>query len=585
MIDRKYDKVLTVSITWKGKKYLYPVWQVMENLLEIQTKDGTISKFKLNDAQEQLYEEICECKMTGRPIRIDILKARQLGFSTFIAGLLFVLTIFVPNRHAGIVADIAEHARNLFAKYKFFYKRLPEEIVKYLPQQSSNAQEMIIDYGNGVTSSIRIMVQGTNAGRSGTFDYLHLSETAFWDSLNDTLVSLLQTVPITNPNSMVFFETTANGYNEYKDRWDKDYAKQTDYKALFFPWYDDKNYRLDAKLYGYTLSREELLLQRKLNLTDDQMAWYHAKLLEMGDISSLRQEYPSTPVEAFQSTGDSVFDTELIAKRKEEIVNNKNIVVKRGTFACIPKFNRDGTKIQLENDKEWVSDEKGMIKIYEKPISGHPYVINFDPAMGGQDYYACHVMDNYTTKQVATIHKQKLADDSFAYQLVCLGRMYNNALIGGETNTSTGTLILQVCDKCGYRKIYREDNFETLTTRYQDSFGYKIKTTNRDALISMFKQTFKNNYKMINDYETICEMENFQIIRSGTKSQPKEKAVAVAGAHDDLVMAMVGFFLTRNKQSFIPCENSATIEERGLPPQLQPTKPTKVKTKGWGQWI
>ena len=150
-------------------------------------------QFILNDDQVDLYKSMCEQKQRGEPIRINILKARQAGFSTFIAAIIFCSVIFTPGQRAAIVADIAEHASNLFGKYNFFYDNLPVDIKERLVKVKSNAKELVVSHGKQ-TSSIRITVQGDSAGRSGTYQYLHLSECAFWDDLDSTLVSLLQTV-------------------------------------------------------------------------------------------------------------------------------------------------------------------------------------------------------------------------------------------------------------------------------------------------------------------------------------------------------------------------------------------------------
>ena len=113
----KYASVLTIQ-TAVGK---VPLYVFIENFLWIQDADGNKIRFYLNDDQVDLYKEMCEQRLRGEPIRIDILKARQKGFSTFIAAIIFCMTIFTPGRKAAIVADIAEHASNLFEKYIFFY--------------------------------------------------------------------------------------------------------------------------------------------------------------------------------------------------------------------------------------------------------------------------------------------------------------------------------------------------------------------------------------------------------------------------------------------------------------------------------
>lgn len=534
----KYNKAITIH-TAVGD---VPLYKMIEKFLWIEDADGKRVQFILNSDQVDLYKEMCEQKESGEPIRLDILKARQKGFSTFIAGVIFCEVMFQPGQKAAIVADIAEHATNLFNKYKFFYDNLPREL--QFEKVASNAKELVVKYPNGQTSSIRIMVQGDSAGRSGTYQYLHLSEAAFWSNLEDTLTSLLQTVNSNNLNSMVFIETTANGMNDYKTRWDNDFGGKSKYRAKFYPWYTTERYRV-AKLRLATKPDWLIELQAKEKLDDYQAEWYYEKWTEFnGDLDKLKQEFPSNPVEAFITSGNYVFNAELLQKRKLEIIANKNFRV--GQFSYKLFSSQDAKRMELQNVK-FVESKLGSIKIYKEPVAGHPYVVCNDPAMGGEDYFATQVFDNYTGEQVAVYHKNKCDADDAAFQMYCLAREYNDALITGETNTTS--YLLEVCNKLGYRFIYRDTDVEDLSNRYANKFGYKTKQNNRTYMIDLFKVAFRDNPEIINDYETICEMETFQLVKH---LNGKEKQEAVGGSHDDLVMACCGFFLCRGAQTCIP---------------------------------
>lgn len=531
------------AITIKTSIGNVPLYKMIEKFLFIEDADGHKIHFILNNDQVDFYEEMCHQVNNNETIRINTLKARQKGFSTLISAIIFCMTIFQIGQKAAIVADIAEHASNLFAKYKFFYDNLPPEMK---PEQvKSNAKELVVKFRNGQTSSIRIMVQGDSAGRSGTYQFLHLSECAFWGDLQDTLVSLLQTVSATNKKSMVFLETTANGVNEYKSRWDKDYSGKTAYKAKFYPWYTTERYRVASEdIRPYIKPNWLIELQEKEHLDDNQIAWYYDRFCDFDeDLEKLHQEYPSNPVEAFITSGNSVFNTELLAKRKMEVLNFKP---KKGFFQYLFTSSIDGKAGRLDNI-EFLEAKNGSIRIYEDPIEGHPYVVSNDPALGGEDYFATQVFDNYTGKQVAVYHKNKCDSDDAAYQMYCLAKTYNNALITGETNTTS--YLLEVCSKLGYKFIYQDQDVEDLSGRYMNKFGYKTKTNNRDYMIDLFKIAFRDNPQIISDYETICEMEAFQVVKH---ANGKEKKEASGGMHDDLVMSCCGFFLCRNQQTFAP---------------------------------
>lgn len=570
---KKYSGVLTISSSVGN----LDVYKFIEKFLKVENEEGISVPFILREEQVDLYKALCEQKLKGEPMRVNILKARQIGFSTFIAAIIFVRVIFTPGQKASIVADTAEHASNLFQKYNFFYDNLPDGLK--LKKVRSNAKELVVEHLNNQKSSIRIVVQGENAGRSGTYQYLHLSECAFWDDLRRTLVSLLQTVSSLNKESMVFFETTGNGFNDYKKRWDDDIAGKTPYKALFYSWQGNKAYR--RKYNGFRLEPWEQELKEKFNLDNEQVAFYREKYYELGqELSEVKQEYPSSPEEAFKTTGASVFNADLLAKRKQELIPliGKEI---RGQFLCTPCYSQDGMRISLTN-VEFLETDRGDLKIYKKPNPTHPYVINLDPAMGGSDYYAIQVVDNYTGEQVAVYHRAKVDDDVVAFQLICLGQYYNNALISAECNNPNGSYILQIADKCGYRNIYQDKDFETLTDRYADKFGYKTKQNNKNVMVTKFKIAFRDNYRMINDYETICEMEEFEIFKSQTAGSSKEQFRAISGEHDDLVMAMCGIFLIQDSQDCIPKQAESTKNTRnGFDPFRKIEPPTQKGAFIW----
>lgn len=547
---KDYSKELAIKI---GERVV-PVWWFIERYHRVITKRGKNAPFELNPAQISLYKELCEQRRQGRPMRVNILKARQLGFSTFMASVIFTLTIFAPNQSASIIADTGEHATNLFKKYKFLYQVMPNWVKQKLPLISSNARELSVDYGGGQTSSIRILVQGENAGRSTTCQYLHLSEVAFWEDIENTLTAVQQTVDETNPNTLIVYETTANGFNEYKTIYDKDeygYGKigedGSPYKALFYGWYFDPNYRLeDSQLKLLTIDDKWLPMMEKYHLTKNQMGWYILKLQGFrNNLDKMRQEFPNNPVEAFITSGNAVFPQELTNQRKQEV---RNIgCLKQGYFSYKKECSLDGNRISITNIK-WVDDkESGGIKIYLEPQERHPYIVNNDPAMGGEDFFATQVFDNYTGHQVAVFHKRKCDADEVAYQMYCLAVYYNNALVNGETNTTS--YLLELIRKCGYRKIYQDQDVEDLSGRYANKLGYKTKQNNRQYAIDQFKEAFRDNPQIIHDYDTLVEMENFQVIRN---SANKEKAQATGGCHDDLVMSACGFYLCRHAQSCVP---------------------------------
>ena len=560
-----YDDVLTVKMVFEdGKVHKLSVWKLIEKFLMIRTDDGLIP-FYLNEDQCKLYIEICKDILAGKPIREDILKARQLGFSTLIAGIIFVLTAFQTDKNAFVVADKSDNTNAIFNIYQTYYDALPDYIKQMIPKKNKNAYELSFDYGKGHTSSIKVVTQGDDAGRASHVQYIHLSECSRYDDLKSTLTSILQAVSSTSLNSMVFLETTAHGYNYYKEIWDKHMAGKGGFKALFYAWFTKKEY--SAKYDGHELLPFESELRKKIpSLTLDQIQWYRNKYEELNeDLDELRQEHPSTPMEAFISSGSSVFNKQLISQREEELFGKSPL--HRGFFSFTKKVSEDGGHIELSNIK-FIETPFGDVSIYEEPIAGHPYLINNDPAMGGSDYWATQVFDNHNLHQCAVFHKSGCDADEAAFQTVCLASYYadpkgktvslsKSVLLSGETNTTS--YLLETASKCGIKNIYQDQDVEDLSGRYINRFGYKTKQNNRQYMIDLAIIAFRENPKIINDLETLSEMETFQYIESGVKGY--EKPQAEAGKHDDLVMAMCGFFLCRTSLTSVVSEKPSKTKE------------------------
>ena len=113
----------------------------VQMFLKIRNKEGHIIPFLLNEPQLRLYEVIKEQWKKGKPVRIIILKARQMGFSTLVEGIIFWLAVTAFNVECMIVAHTDEATKNLFRMSKRFYDHLPDRIKPM--QQSSNAQELV----------------------------------------------------------------------------------------------------------------------------------------------------------------------------------------------------------------------------------------------------------------------------------------------------------------------------------------------------------------------------------------------------------------------------------------------------------
>lgn len=289
-----------------------PYWRI-NNLYYIVDKKGLKVRFKLNWAQESLYRNVWYCNV--------ILKARQLGISTYICLLFLDRCLFNENMSAGIIAHTLEDAQHLFKRVKFAYDTLPDSIRQLITAENDTSN--MLKFSNG--SSLRV---GTSL-RSSTFQYLHISEfgkicAKYPDKAQEIITGSLNTVA---PGQYVFIESTAEGRSGYfydickKAQADMEKQKKLnklDFKFHFFPWYQEPSYRIGNT---FEISQEmkdyfESLESNGIPLDDEQKSWYIAKAATQKD--DMRREYPSTPDESWEVTNEGLYYSKQMTQARSD---------------------------------------------------------------------------------------------------------------------------------------------------------------------------------------------------------------------------------------------------------------------------
>jgi hypothetical protein len=290
-----------------------PYWR-LNNLYYIVDKRGKKILFKCNWAQEKLYHDVWYCNI--------ILKARQLGMSTFVCLLFLDRCLFNDHMSAGIIAHTVEDAQHMFRRVKFAYDNLPDEIKKIITADNNTAQ--MFKFSNG--SSIRV---GTSL-RSSTFQYLHISEfgkicAKYPDKAREIVTGSLNTLAV---GQYVFIESTAEGREGYfydicrKAKDDRDSDKKLsklDFKFHFFPWWGQPDYRIGSPvtmgqdLHNYFINLRSL----GINLDEEQQSWYALRQSTQQD--DMKREFPSTPEECWEvSNAGTYYAKHLTTARIEK---------------------------------------------------------------------------------------------------------------------------------------------------------------------------------------------------------------------------------------------------------------------------
>ncbi len=568
------DKKLRLAIAnelIKNEKLRNEIKSYPEKLIEllfvVVDKEKNLVPFFLNEVQDDFIRNVLNKAKEDyknkaiNDISILILKGRQQGFTTVITAYQLACSITQRNFEGLTLADEASNTETIFQnKAKYVYNQLPDVIKP--TEKFNNKRQMLFEK---INSSWSVDTATKNVGRSRTINFFHGSECAFWrDGISAILAGLGEAL---TKSAIKIYETTANGFNDFREMW-----KTGVHINVFYEWWRTSEYRADfaskqtkENFLHRVETREDWIYERLRwlkyvkKLEDEQLWWYYLKYKKMLDKELIKQEYPCTPDEAFLTSGNCVFDTDKIVTRIDEAPKPLKVgyfeydyddtLPAYGTIN--PVTNKPYTKNKISNIK-WVNDSNGYIKIYNLPNTPEltKYCIGGDTAGEGSDYFTGHVLDARSGLQVAVL-KHQTDSDLYSRQMYCLGMYYKQALIGIESNFDSFPIKELV--RLGYPNLYireREDKFSGITEK---SYGFRTTTVTRPVIISNLIKIVRENTRLINDVDTLKEMLMF--VRN-----EKGRAEAQEGEHDDLIMGLAIAYRVREQVVFL--EDTITVEPR-----------------------
>lgn len=514
------------------------------SFLKIRTKSGSIEPFKPNLPQTRLLNVILDQRKKRKPVRIIILKARQMGFSTMTEAVCFHDTVTNPYRKSLIIAHEDQASQNLFNMFKTYYFNLPEALMPM--RKKNNSQELVFENPTmddlerrrnpGLLSSIKVATAGNKgAGRSDTIHFLHASEVAFWQDAKTTVTGLFQTVP-SLPETTIILESTANGVGGYfYETWKGAVNGDNDFVPLFFAWFEEPNYRIEfdseeekeefikevnhsyTDSTGVTIHTEEYeLLNMYPQITYEQLKWrrWCIKNNCYGDLEKFHQEYPAYPEEAFIASGRPRFDTSVLKKYR--------MAVKDPIEQCFLKDN--GFSITKEISKS------GYVSIWKYPEQGKYYTIGADVAEGTieGDYSNAYVLDENC--DVVARWRGHIDPDLFGEELVSLSRYYNDAYLGIESNNH-GLTTIKAVQRKEYHNLYYTKTHDKITDQITQKVGWRTDSRTKPLMIDKMAEFIRKRLIGMPDMELINECLTYIIDdKGGTNAQ--------VGCHDDTVMSL-----------------------------------------------
>ena len=280
--------------------------------LHIKTKTGGIEPLLLNKVQLHLHERIEAQRARTGKVRALILKGRQQGCSTYVAGRFYWRASHRFGCRVFILTHLQDGTDHLFGMVERFHENCPQVV---RPKTgASNAKELSF---SALDSDYQVGTAGSKAvGRSQTIQLFHGSEVGFWPNAESHAAGVLQAIPDA-PNTEVILESTANGLGNYfQSQWAAAEAGQSDFEAIFVPWFWSPEYRREAT--WLNLSAQDREYQEAHSLDNEQMAWRQNKIRELKHEWLFRQEYPATSQEAFQASGEGCFiRPELVVRARK----------------------------------------------------------------------------------------------------------------------------------------------------------------------------------------------------------------------------------------------------------------------------
>ena len=291
----------------------------LQNLYTIRDADGNLAPFRPNIAQRAFYNAYWFCN--------HVLKARKLGFSTFLEIIYLDDLLFTPGLSAGIIDYTIEDAEQKLAMMRLAYDHLDDPeihpatwrigraIKQAVPLLTASTRRL--EFANGSKARCSTSLRGTTPNR------LHISElgkTSIWAPIKAREIINGAFNAITPGNVRNIESTHEGGKNgeHYRllqacMRLDPANLSQIQSRFHFYPWYQDPRYVLPAA--GHKLRPEitEYFARHEsagLHFTPEQKLWYDHKHQEQGH--GMKKEFPTTPGEAFEAIAEgAIYGTEM----------------------------------------------------------------------------------------------------------------------------------------------------------------------------------------------------------------------------------------------------------------------------------
>lgn len=472
-------------------------------------------------AQRPFLGEIERQYNAGKPVRIIVLKARQLGISTASEAVLFLwVTLFHRGSNAVVISHTDGQAQELYQMTRLYWETWPHRHL-FTEQYKTRRQLRWKETGSQIRVATAKNVEGL---RGSTVQALHGSEVAFWPDPETLWTGLESTIPERH-GTIAVLESTANGVgNWFHEAWEDAENGESKFTPLFFPWFKHSANRLRNTLHTVDLGMDERellrLMQSEFVGEDDalaSLAWRRDKL-RSNSLEQFHQEQPSTPHEAFVTSGNPIFGEPILAKCFEELTGARGLLQKSGNGSIVFQDNPDGDLVIFKLPSR-------------RDVRPDKYFVSADPSENRHagDPACIQVINRSTNEQVAVWHSH--ADPVVvARQMMLVGDFYHHAMLCPEVEGG-GQATIGAIMQAEYGNVWSWKKPDRTTASF-NVWGWSTNYNTKLWAITLLRNLFNSGSVLIHDKRTYNELLNFVERTNGTLGN------SANSDHDDTVMAL-----------------------------------------------
>ncbi|MDR3142111.1 MAG: hypothetical protein LBU37_10350 [Tannerellaceae bacterium] len=557
-VTEKKRDVLWREFIKERIRYDFEYWAYSFIKIKAKGKPFDIN-FLLNRAQRVFLKELERLRLSGAPIEIILLKARQWGGSTLIQiYMLWIQLVHRKNWNSVICGDVESQSRTVRAMVSKAIGNYPKwlscEAIAFAPFEGST-KNRIIKNRNCVISIGS--AQQPDALRSSDISMAHLTEVGVWKATEgkkpeDLVQSIVGSIYETDCSVKVL-ESTAKGVGNYFNReWIDAVSRKNNLSPVFIPWFMIDIYSReidDYRKFIDSMDEYEWMLWQ-LGASLEAVNWYRKKSKDLKERWRMNSEFPSTPEEAFQSTGRRRFRMEDTIKLKKTCIDPEWI----GDVCGETESGKNALKdIRLVQDKQASTNDENKLWIWTMPDNSGKWrdryvtIVDVGGVSDGADFSDVLVLDRYYMAEggipevVAEWHGH-IDHDLLAWKAAQIATLFGNALLVIESNTletegTEGNNFEYILDEIAdtYRNLYSRTPSDQIKKGIPAKWGFHTNTSTKPMVISHQAKVVRGELYVERCLFAVMEHDVFEIKKDG------KTLGAVEGMHDDrLITRAIG---------------------------------------------